>query len=211
MKRKVILILLSFFAVSLLINCWRGGGDELVNYKIFDFEISNKSIDSTYNISSDLIEFNNILDSSYYYGMLLEFEISEISREAISQIISDISFINEAQASEPSIVSYKLINPIDSIKINTVNDFDTLYGANTCINDYFIFNDSYMHHNQSVTDSLSSCLESYEEVQLFYYMSSLIFILQEKPKIDSTLELKVDIYFRDSTVISRNTIPIIIE
>ncbi len=207
MKRKVILTLLSFFVISLLIQCW--GGKELISYKIIDFEISNKSIDSSYNISSDINNSNNILDSSYYYGMLLDFETQETGREKISQMIKDFSIINKAQAFAKTITAYKLINPIDNIKINTVNDFDSLHGANTCINDYFIFSDFYRYHHQSVSDSLSSSLKSYEEP--FSFIPRFTFLLLEKPKIDSILELKVDMYFRDLTVISKNTIPIIIE
>ena len=85
-----------------------------------------------------------------------------------------------------------------------------MFPANSCINEYFVFSEAHHYIYQPMTDSLESFLEIYEQ-EYHSYIPEISFVLTEKPVQDSILELKIDFYFRDSSVITEYTHPIIFQ
>ena len=209
MGRKVVYIILLFFSVLVLLQCIRGRGWTYeVDYKIVDFEINENSYDSEYRFSSHISDSFYVFDSSHYFGFETGFTIYETEERKIAQNSTGFGFVQELKA-DPSINYYKLINPIDGISIITLNDFDSSHRANSLINDYFLFS-YHRFENKSVSDSLPS-LFSFLEKEYSEPYSPIHFKLIERPRLDSVLKLKVFIYFRDSTFLSNNTIPMIIK
>ena len=193
--KRLILIALLLFIADFFIACCRCDSPPIIEYKRCELEVFNlKYTEARYDkLIADSIKAET-------YGIQLEF----IQKENTCQVKSSGLFINNALACSCDETNGKALDRFQSIKIFTIQPFDSIHPADSDVTDYFIAGMSYWDET-SVSEYVARQNNMDEGTGYFGYADILSLRLNTIPDSTISRQFKIEATMTDGRVLSELT------